>query len=84
MRSEFLAGFVKKAFELGHTEETISSVWKSAMAHPELQSYYSSLPENEKIALDVEDLEVLSNVKNVMDKSAEVKLIKEALAKVCE
>ncbi len=84
MRSEFLAGFVKQATELGHTEEAISSVWKSAMENPEMQAYYNSLPLDEKTAFELDDLEVLSNAKNILNKQAEIKRFKAILDSVCE
>lgn len=83
MKSEFLAGFVKFAAELGYSDEDVAQLWKLASSHPQGRDIFNSFPTS-STQLDVHTLTVLSQVKQAMAQKAEVEKMKQVLKAVCE
>ena len=82
MKDAFLSGFVKEAVDAGYSDDQISSLWKSAMEHSSTQEWVNTFPAMEKDALTADDLELLSGIKTMLDKQAEVAQLKAYLAQL--
>lgn len=83
MRSEFLAGFVKRATEAGYSEEGVALLWKVAAASPEGKEIVEAFPVSDN-PLSMERLVALSSIKQAMDNKEEVARLKEQLKTLCE
>lgn len=82
MRTEFLEGFIKRASEVGYSEEQIAYLWKSAMDMPEGKALFESMPFSVN-PLDIEQAIALSNITKAASKKENIQKIKAYINSVC-
>lgn len=81
MKQEFLIGFIKQALESGYSDDQIQRLWKTAMEYNESREMFNSFKEAEDTMNPLE-LEILSNVKSLVEKRAYIDELKQIIATV--